>query len=139
MRVYVVPSLLIALVVTIALTIQDTRLAATVIWGAGTAIVWAAVFLKAIRQWQAFRDRRSRGDVLSDGALFFVAAAASIAIGFALFTQDALPDDPLRQLARMFSALALGGFLAAGVVKLTEAPPDPPGDPADRHHSPGRR
>ena len=127
MRILVVPTLLVALVVTIALTIQDTRLAATIVWGAGTALVWGAVFVKAIRQWRAFKDRRSRGDVLSDGALFMVAAAASAAIGFALFSQEAQPDDPLRQLARMFSAIALGGFLAAGFVKLTEAPPDPPG------------
>lgn len=132
-RVFVLPLLIAAVVVTVALYVRDTRLVATILWGAGTAIVWLLVFIKAVRQWRAFRDRRARGDVLSDGALFLVAAAAAIAIGFALFSQDLGPDDRLRQLARMFSALALGGFLAAGLVKLQESPPEPDDKDVEAH------
>lgn len=112
-----------AVLSTLALVWQDTRIIATGVWALGVVAVWGSVFIKAVRQWRAYRDRRSRGDVRSDGALFFVAVAAGAAIAFALFSKDV--EDPLRQMARVFSAFALGAFLMAGVVKLTEGPPDP--------------
>lgn len=129
-----------AAAVTLALFFQDTRLPATILWGAGVVIVWGFVFVKALRQWRAYHDRRALGDVRSDGALFIVAAFAGAAISLALLTPELPVDDILRQLARMFSAVALGAFLMAGVVKLTESPPDPPDDvQGHRMYVAGRR
>lgn len=125
--------LIVTVAVVLALMGQDTRIIGVVVWGLGVVGVWLAVFIKAIRQFRAFRDRRARGEVRSDGALFIVAVAAGLSISVALFTQDSPPDDILRQFSRMFSALALGMFLAAGLVKLTEAPPDPPEADVEGH------
>lgn len=109
----------------------DTRIVFALVWGLGTLLVWGKVFRKSLHQWRAFKDRRARGDFLSDGALFFVAVAAAVSIFFALFAQDG--DSPLRILARAASALSLGMFTAAGVVRLGESPPEPPSDDTEGH------
>lgn len=109
----------------------DTRIVFAVVWGLGTLLVWGKVFRKSLHQWRAFGDRRARGDFLSDGALFFVSVAAAVSISFALFAQDS--DSPFRIIARAASALSLGMFTAAGIVRLTESPPEPPPDDIEGH------
>lgn len=108
----------------------DTRILATVIWGAGTFIVWGAVFLKTVANWRLYKDRRARHDVLGDGALFLVALASAAAIGFGLLIP---PDTEGRSVVGLVGSIALGAFTMAGVVKLTESPPRPPDttDPDD--------
>ncbi len=92
---------------------MDWRLIVGIVWGGGTVLVYGRLLA---HRWQVNRerhDRRSRRDVMAAVALFFTAVLAGIAA--ALFLAD--PRD--RDGHAFAAALALGGFMAAGIVMTT--------------------
>jgi hypothetical protein len=96
----------------------DTRLAAYLVWGVGTLMVYGWVLR---RRYQVFRvrpDRRSRRELAAAIALFLVSLAASLAVTFVLFGETGTG------IRGLMSAIALGAFTGAGVVMAGEAPPD---------------
>lgn len=99
----------------------DTRLAIFMLWGGGTVITFGLVLWK---RWERFRlhrrDRRRivrisvRHDVISAVALFLTAFGAAASIFMILFGEAG-------STPRSFAlALALGAFLGAGLVMLSE-------------------
>lgn len=91
---------------------MDTRLIVYAVWAAAMLVVWGLV---VVRDYRAYRtDRRNvLADLLSDIASFVSAVAAAISLVVLIIGQD-VPG--LRGFAL---ALFLGGFLGAGIVKLT--------------------
>lgn len=96
------------------MTELDTKLAAYVIWGVGTVLVYGIVLGRRRLAYLRKRTRRSRQDLLSALGLFVTSLCAFLAITAVFWS-------PAGQGARgFFVAVALGAFFAAGVVKLRE-------------------
>jgi hypothetical protein len=99
----------------------DTRLAIFMLWGGGTVITFGMLL---VRRWHRFQVHRSdrrrivrvsvRHDVLSAVALFLTAFGSAASIFMILFGEAG-------STPRSFAlALALGAFLGAGLVMLSE-------------------
>ena len=89
------------------------RLAVFALWGLLSTFVWGAVLTDAWGDWRQYKDRRSKRQLLRDGALFVTAAGSTLAVlGVLLGEAGTTP----RGLAL---AAALGTFLAAGIVSLS--------------------
>ena len=99
----------------------DTRLAIFMLWGGGTVITFGMLLVKRWHRFQVHRsDRRRivriavRHDVLSAVALFLTAFGSAASIFMILFGEAG-------STPRSFAlALALGAFLGAGLVMLSE-------------------
>ncbi len=93
---------------------MDLRLIPYVIWAVAMLLVWGAVLFN---DWRAYEDKLNRRnalvDLVPDLALFASAVAAAISLLVLVVGQD-IPG--LRGFAL---AVFLGGFLAAGIFKLT--------------------
>ncbi len=90
---------------------MDVRLAIYVAWALAMLLVWGAVVRL---DWISYKRRRKDlSDLISDIALFASACGAAIALVVLLVGQD-IPG-----LRGFTLALFLGGFLAAGIFKLT--------------------
>lgn len=100
----------------LALVYADTKFLAFVIWGIGCFALFSIDLWGAIHSHRAHRDDRSRRDVIEASALWIVAFASLVAIALVLF-------GPAGTGIRGFAtAMALGGFFAYGVIKVTEPP-----------------
>ena len=99
----------------------DIRLIVYTVWALGSVLVWGKVFSDDFGDFRATRrarrrERRSRSAaqvLLSDFALFLVAIASALSILTLVIGQE-VPG--LRGFA---SALSLGAFFGAGLVKAT--------------------
>jgi hypothetical protein len=96
---------------------MDLRLAAFMIWGLGTVIVWGDVLRKRRRRLRQFHDVRARRDFLEGLGLFLVAFSSAVSIWMVLFGQAATG---LRGLA---IAVSLGAFFAVGLYARGEEDP----------------
>lgn len=95
-----------------ASNVDPERFAAFVAWGIAATIVWGWVFVGAYNRWQEHRDRRSKRELLRDGALFITAGGSVLAVLGVLFGEQG-------STPRAFAlAIALGMFLGAGLVSL---------------------
>ena len=99
----------------------DTRLAAFLVWGTGTLVIYAVVFVRRFHRFVVHRrDRRRRvrrdvrQDVMSGFALLMVSFGSAAATALVLFGETG------SSLRGFFVALALGAFTGAGLVMLTE-------------------
>jgi len=102
--------------VAVAAAFQDTRLAAFAIWGLGSVAVFGIVAERRIRRWRRFRDARTFRAMAEGVALFITSLASALAVAFLLFGPQGT------QYGRPLIAVALGCFLAAGVVMHDEDP-----------------
>lgn len=93
---------------------MDSRLIVYIVWALAMIVVWGLV---VVRDWRAYMDkndpRDGLGDLVSDVALFVSAGGAALALAV-LVAGPRIPD--LRGFAM---GLFLGGYLGAGVIKLT--------------------
>ena len=97
---------------------RELRFLVVALWGVSVAIVYLLVFL---REWKAFlrhHDSRGRRDLLASFARFLTAIAACLAI------LGVLAGDYVVGLRGALTALALGAFLGAGLVELTDRRPE---------------
>jgi hypothetical protein len=106
----------------------DTRFVAYAIWGAGTVLVYGAVFRLGLRRWRYRRDARAWRELLERTARFLVALASMASLTLALFGEAGTGARGL------IVALALGAFTAAGVIELREEPSDPAADAYSEDH-----
>lgn len=98
------------------MTDREIRFLVIAGWGVAVAVVYLLVFA---RDWKAFshhRDTRSRRDLLASFARCLTAGAACLAI------LGVLAGDSVVGLRGALTALALGAFLGAGIVELTDRP-----------------
>lgn len=95
----------------------DTRLAAYLVWGVGTLIVYSIVLVRRRRAYLLHHDARSRRDFIEGLALFMTSMASALAIAFVLFGEAGTG------LRGLFAAIALGMFSTAGLVMATEKQP----------------
>ena len=89
------------------------RFAAFITWGVAATVVWGMVFSDAYGAWRQYGDKRSKRELLRDGALFVTAAGSTFAVLGVLFGEAGTTP---RGLAL---AAALGSFLGAGIVRLS--------------------
>lgn len=89
------------------------RFVAFALWGIASTLVWGAVVTDALGDWHRYRDRRSKRQLLRDGALFVTAAGSTFAVLGVLVGEAGTTP---RGLAL---AAALGSFLGAGIVTLS--------------------
>lgn len=101
----------------------DGRLIVYGVWAFGSLAVWGLVFIDSWHEYQTSRkrpERRSQSagkELMSDFALLLVAVGSCISIVTLVVGQD-IPG------VRGFAlAVALGGFLGAGIVKATAGRP----------------
>lgn len=92
----------------------DTRLIVFAIWGVGTVLVYADVLRGAYHSFRGHRDARGRRELLASLALFIVSAASCLSIATVLFGPAGTG------IRGLVTAIALGAFLAAGIVLRTE-------------------
>lgn len=83
------------------------------IWGLGGIAVWGVAVVRDVVSWRKRRDKRALSELLSDSALLAVAGASSLAVFVLLWGS---PGDAFQAFVR---AIALGGFLAAGLIRAT--------------------
>lgn len=86
-------------------------------WGIAVAIVYTIVLVREWRAYARHHDIRARRDLFASFARFLTAMAACLAI---LAT---LAGDTLVGLRGALTLLALGAFLGAGIVELTDRKP----------------
>lgn len=99
-----------------ALLIPDNRFVFLAIWGFGVVFVYGRVLRRRHRRWDRDRTARSYRDLLGAVGLFIVAVASGASIVTILF-------GPTGTGIRGFAvALALGAFVAAGLVMDDEEP-----------------
>lgn len=89
------------------------RFAVFLTWGVASTVVWGVVLSDAIGQFRIFNDKRSKRELLRDGALFVTALGSTLAVAGVLFGEQGTTP---RTLAL---AASLGAFLAAGIVRLS--------------------
>lgn len=82
-------------------------------WGFTSTIVWGMVLSDAYGAYKVFGDKRSKRELLRDGALFITAFGSTLAVLGVLFGEQ---GTTWRGIAL---AAALGAFLGAGVVRLS--------------------
>ena len=95
---------------------MDWRLIVLALWGGGTVLVYGRVLLIRQQSYRLHRDRRSRRDLLAALGLFLVALCSGLSIAVVVFGRN---GDGMRSFA---TALALGAFLAVGILMATEKP-----------------
>lgn len=95
----------------------DTRYVLFAIWGGGSVLVYGRVLYLRIRSYLIHHDGRARRELLAAAALFLVALGCGISVAFLLF---GVSGTPVRQTA---VSIALGAFLAAGIIMATERRP----------------
>lgn len=94
------------------------RLVMLLVWGGGTVAAYGTVFLHRLRSWHLHRDIRSRRELISAFGLLLTAGCSALATGFVLL-------GPVGTGIRgWFVAIALGAFLAAGIVMASETKSD---------------
>lgn len=91
----------------------DLRVVVLALWGGGTLAVYAKALADSFGDWKEYHDRRALRDLMADVGFFLTAVASAAAITFVLFGQA---GTGIRALA---STVALGAFLAAGIVKAS--------------------
>lgn len=96
---------------------MDGGLIVMLLWSGLVLGAYGHAFVNRVRKWHRYRDERTQRDLNVGIALLLcaVGAVGSVVLGL-LF-----PGVALRGL---FSALALGGFLGAGIVLATEESPE---------------
>ena len=92
---------------------DEGRVVVSLVWAPAVVIVWGKVLLDGWREWRHYRDHRARGEFLTELALFFVALFSLGAIAAFLVSPIGTP------VPRVASTLALGAFLAAGIIAAT--------------------
>src|SRR5574339_957238 len=91
---------------------DHTRFLIFVGWGLASALVWGTVAFGAFERWREHRDRRSKRELLRDGALLITSLGSVVAVLGVLFGESGTTP---RAIAL---AAALGTFLGAGLVSL---------------------
>ena len=77
-------------------------------------IVWGRVLLDGWGEWRRYRDNRAKAELMTEFSLFIVSLMAFAAIVFFLFSpQNGNPA------TRVATTMALGAFLAAGIISAT--------------------
>ena len=93
--------------------VDPLRLTLFLLWGVGSSVVWVAVLRLSWRSWIAHSDRRAKREVLRDAALVVTAIGSTFAVLGVLFGER---GGTPRSIAL---AVALGTFLAAGIISLS--------------------
>lgn len=110
---------IVAIALTLALIVPDNRVVFLGLWGGGSVLVYFRVFWRRRRRWLRYHDPRSFRDMVGGLALLITAGGAAFAIAMLLF-------GPTGVGIRGFAvALAMGCFVAAGVVMDDEEPDVP--------------
>ena len=99
------------------MTEREIRFIVVAGWGIAVAIVYTLVLVRDYRSFIHHHDDRGRRDLLASFARFLTAIAACLAI------LGVLAGDYLVGLRGALTALALGAFLGAGLVELTDRRP----------------
>ena len=92
---------------------DEGRLIVSLIWGPAVVLVWGKVLVDGWREWRRYHDRRARAELLTELGLFFVALFSLVAIASFLVAPAGTP------VIRLATTMALGAFLAAGIIAAT--------------------
>ena len=87
-------------------------------WGIAVAVVYSFILAREWRSYDRHHDIRSRRDLLAAFGRWIVAMASCLAILGILF------GDYVAGIRGALTALALGAFLGAGIVELTDRKPE---------------
>lgn len=99
------------------MTDRELRFIVVAGWGVAVAIVYTLVLVRDYRAFIRHHDTRSRRDLLASFGRFLTALAACLAI------LGVLAGEYVVGLRGALTALALGAFLGAGLVELTDRQP----------------
>jgi hypothetical protein len=91
----------------------DLRIVLYIVWGLGTTAVYFVLMDRDYRDWLMRRDKRAFRELLESIGLFMTAFAANAAIFVVLFWQQGT------DIRAFLTAVALGAFTGAGIVKAT--------------------
>lgn len=94
----------------------DVRFFVIAGWGVAVAVVYTLVLVRDYRAFLHHHDARGRRDLLASFARFLTALAACLAIMAVLAGNNGVG------VRGALTALALGAFLGAGLVELTDRP-----------------
>ena len=78
------------------------------------SLVWGRVLLDGWNEWRRYGDSRAKAEFLTELSLFIVALCAMLSIVFFLFSPQG--GSPATRVA---TTMALGAFLAAGIISAT--------------------
>lgn len=101
---------------TALLMIRDNRIVFLAIWGAGAVLVYGRVFMRRRARWRKYHDPRSFRDLVTAVALLLTAGCVALAVAMLLF---GIAGTGIRGFT---VALAMGSFVAAGLVMDDEEP-----------------
>ena len=94
---------------------DEGRLIVSLVWGPAVVIVWGRVLADGWREWRIYRDSRAKAEFLTDLSLFFVAFCSMASILLFITT----PAGTGTPATRLVTTMALGAFLAAGIISVT--------------------
>ena len=86
----------------------------SLVWGPAVVLVWGRVLLDGWREWRTYRDGRAKAELMTEFSLFIVSLCAFLAIVFFIFSPQG--GSPATRVA---TTMALGAFLAAGIISAT--------------------
>lgn len=92
---------------------DETRVIVYAVWAVMSVLAWGKVLIDRVRSYNRWHDARARRELVENVGLFLVAFAACLSLVLLIFGQSVVG---IRGIAL---AVALGSFLAVGIVKAT--------------------